>query len=245
MLPLHSEFVSLYPTQGGSYAIHDRRQPDALGHIFINQNTIHIRSSLNQADTLVQDAALAFIQHLFMTQGLTHLYFPPSLSLLGQLLDFDINQDRPLLSREKFLTHWLRERKTVHVAAGVILNKQNQILIGQRSYTSAFAPGVWEFPGGKAEKGENLKDAVIRELQEELGISVCLHHCQELYRVLHYYQSRNVHFHVFQINQYTGTPHNYVHETIGWYDLNHIPELTILQPDLPVIHLLQKRKNIQ
>ena len=55
---------------------------------------------------------------------------------------------------------------------GAILLKDNNILLPKRSATLKKMPNKYEFPGGKVEKGENLKDALKRELNEELCIDV-------------------------------------------------------------------------
>jgi 8-oxo-dGTP diphosphatase len=60
--------------------------------------------------------------------------------------------------------------KTVIVTAGVVL-EQGRVLLTQRK-VGAHLEGMWEFPGGKVEPGEDPRDALIRELHEELGIDV-------------------------------------------------------------------------
>ena len=65
--------------------------------------------------------------------------------------------------------------KTVLVAAAVLIDPDKRILLAQRPVGKAMA-GLWEFPGGKVEPGESPEVALIRELQEELGIEAC-HSC--------------------------------------------------------------------
>ncbi len=60
-------------------------------------------------------------------------------------------------------------RRTIPVVAAVIRNEQNQILITQRPLGKHLG-GMWEFPGGKIDDGENARQALQRELREELGI---------------------------------------------------------------------------
>ena len=60
--------------------------------------------------------------------------------------------------------------KTVIVSAGVVLEK-GRVLLTQRK-VGAHLEGLWEFPGGKVEPGEDPRDALKRELREELGIEV-------------------------------------------------------------------------
>ena len=62
--------------------------------------------------------------------------------------------------------------KVVEVAAAVMLRADGcEFLLAQRPEGKVYA-GYWEFPGGKVEPGESVRDALIRELQEELGITV-------------------------------------------------------------------------
>ena len=57
------------------------------------------------------------------------------------------------------------------VAACALIDPDGRVLIAQRPPGKAMA-GLWEFPGGKVEKGERPEDTIIRELREELGIVV-------------------------------------------------------------------------
>ncbi|HEY8270769.1 MAG TPA: 8-oxo-dGTP diphosphatase MutT [Pseudobdellovibrionaceae bacterium] len=69
-------------------------------------------------------------------------------------------------------TRKLKNRKGhwIPVVAG-FLKKDGKILVGQRPENNSL-PGQWEFPGGKIEPGETPEQALVRELQEELGIDV-------------------------------------------------------------------------
>ncbi len=61
--------------------------------------------------------------------------------------------------------------KITLVAACALIDADNRILIAQRPEGKALA-GLWEFPGGKVEPGERPEETLIRELMEELGITV-------------------------------------------------------------------------
>ena len=60
---------------------------------------------------------------------------------------------------------------TVLVVAAALIDTDGRMLIAQRPEGKALA-GLWEFPGGKIEPGERPEQALIRELHEELGITV-------------------------------------------------------------------------
>jgi len=63
------------------------------------------------------------------------------------------------------------ERTPVDVAVGVLIAPDGQFLLTTRPPGKAYA-GYWEFPGGKVEAGETIHEALRRELQEELGITI-------------------------------------------------------------------------
>ncbi|MGB5946858.1 (deoxy)nucleoside triphosphate pyrophosphohydrolase [Paenisporosarcina sp.] len=62
-------------------------------------------------------------------------------------------------------------KKHINVVAAVIHNEHKEILCALRSPAMAL-PNLWEFPGGKIEKGESHEIALIREIQEELNIEI-------------------------------------------------------------------------
>ena len=63
------------------------------------------------------------------------------------------------------------EREAVDVAVGVLIDEQGRFLLTTRPPGKVYA-GYWEFPGGKVEAGESIEQALKRELQEELGITI-------------------------------------------------------------------------
>jgi 8-oxo-dGTP diphosphatase len=62
-------------------------------------------------------------------------------------------------------------RRPVDVAVGVLIDAQGRFLLTSRPPGKVYA-GHWEFPGGKLEPGENVEQALRRELHEELGITI-------------------------------------------------------------------------
>ena len=62
--------------------------------------------------------------------------------------------------------------KLLGVAGKAIIRKDGQILLIQRSLKSTFDPGLWELPGGKIDYGENLIEAIKREVKEEVGLVI-------------------------------------------------------------------------
>jgi 8-oxo-dGTP diphosphatase len=62
-------------------------------------------------------------------------------------------------------------RKVVEVAVGVLLQADGRFLLTSRPPGKVYE-GYWEFPGGKLERGENVEQALRRELKEEIGITI-------------------------------------------------------------------------
>lgn len=62
--------------------------------------------------------------------------------------------------------------KPLGVAGKAVVRKDGKILLLQRSFKSRFDPGRWELPGGKIDHGEDLVEAVQREVREEVGVVI-------------------------------------------------------------------------
>ena len=62
-------------------------------------------------------------------------------------------------------------KKLIKVVGAIIENENSEILCALRS-TKMSLPNLWEFPGGKIEKGESLADAIVREIKEELDCTI-------------------------------------------------------------------------
>lgn len=85
----------------------------------------------------------------------------------------------------------------VHVAAAAIFDEQGRVLIARRP-VHVHQGGLWEFPGGKVERGETVRDALARELREELGIDV--QRARPLIRVRHDYPDKSVLLDVWRVD---------------------------------------------
>lgn len=118
------------------------------------------------------------------------------------------------------------------VAAGLIL-REGLLLICQRTRHQAM-PLKWEFPGGKIEAGEQPRDALRRELDEELGIQARVG--DEVARLRHQYASGNsMELRFFLVREYEGEIENRIFRDVRWVELRQLPEYDFLDADLPLV----------
>jgi len=116
----------------------------------------------------------------------------------------------------------------VPVASGIIL-KDNRFLIGLRSKHDQ-GGGLWEFPGGKIELEESGKDAVIRELKEELGINASVK--QKVMQYVHRHKNILYDISFFEINSFIGEVKMNVHDDIRWVGLSSLKDYLFISGDL-------------
>ena len=103
--------------------------------------------------------------------------------------------------------------KRIHVAAAVILDKNDNILIARRPLDKHMG-GLWEFPGGKVEPNEKVTDALCRELDEEVGVQPTSF--QPLIRIRHDYPDKSVLLDVWTVTAFTGAPHGKEGQPVKW-----------------------------
>lgn len=118
------------------------------------------------------------------------------------------------------------------VVAALIL-KNDRILACQRT-RHQIMPLKWEFPGGKIEEGEQPRDALRRELEEELGIEATIGN--EVARIHHEYPGGGgVELRFFEVHKYQGEVENRIFREIRWVDRSELPALDFLEADLGLV----------
>lgn len=126
--------------------------------------------------------------------------------------------------------------KALHVVVGVIYNAQGKILLARRPL-QVEQGGLWEFPGGKREKNETVKQALARELQEELGIVV--EQARPFIRVHHVYPQKKVLLDVWIIEKWSGVARGCEGQVIQWCCLNQLREKSFPAANFPIITAVQ------
>jgi len=126
-------------------------------------------------------------------------------------------------------------RVIVDVVAAVI-ERDGLILIGQRKPRGRHGL-KWEFPGGKVELGEELREALERELREELGIAARIGVEMERYDFSYSagHLTRLIFFHV---TEFSGEPVNLDFAQITWVERSRLPDYDFLEGDVEFVRRL-------
>ncbi len=125
----------------------------------------------------------------------------------------------------------------LHVACAII-EQEGKVLAAQRS-ASMTLPLKWEFPGGKIEAGESPEECLIRELMEELGVSVVIG--DALPTATHGYVDFTVTLYPFTCRLTGGVITMHEHHELRWIEPQLMPGLDWAAADLPVIHTYMSR----
>lgn len=129
----------------------------------------------------------------------------------------------------------------VHVAVGVLINADNEVLIAQR-HPQSHQGGLWEFPGGKVEPGETLLQALNREFMEELDVSVRQAH--PITTSLHDYGDKCVLLDVWEITQFEGEARGLEGQQIAWHPLSNLRDLQFPEANQRILQVLELPKEL-
>ena len=125
------------------------------------------------------------------------------------------------------------------VVAGLIL-QNGKLLVCQRTRHQTM-PLKWEFPGGKIEEGEQPRDALRRELEEELGILATIG--DEVARIQHEYPNgAMVELRFFVVREYRGDLENRIFRDVQWAKPTDLPKFDFLEADLTLVNDLATGK---
>ena len=129
------------------------------------------------------------------------------------------------------------EKKITEVVAALIWDG-DRFLICQRP-THKTRGLLWEFVGGKVEPGETKEQALIRECQEELAVTLSVG--EMFMEVEHQYPDLNVHLTLFNAAICAGTPQMLEHNNIRWITVDEIPKYEFCLADKMILRRLQNR----
>jgi mutator protein MutT len=132
--------------------------------------------------------------------------------------------------------HRVGSDRAVHVAVAVVIDCRGRVLIAERPAGKRLA-GAWEFPGGKIEPGETVRQGLARELKEEIGITI---ECpRPLMRLRHAYPTGEVLLDVWVVRRYRGQPRGLDGQALRWCDRKALRSAQLLPADRPIIAALR------
>ena len=126
-----------------------------------------------------------------------------------------------------------RPRKLV--VAGLVIGEGDRVLITQRRADQAL-PLQWEFPGGKVEPGEAPVDALVRELREELGVTVAVGRIWDV--LFHAYPAFDLVMLVYVCRIVDGSPRAVEVADLAWVAARDLARWDILPADRPLVERL-------
>lgn len=128
------------------------------------------------------------------------------------------------------------------VVAVALVDTEGRVLIAQRPEGKSMA-GLWEFPGGKVEAGERPEDALIRELREELGITVKEACLAPFTFASHTYDAFHLLMPLYVCRRWDGIPESRHHQALKWVRPRNLMADSNAYPmpaaDLPLIPMLR------
>ena len=120
----------------------------------------------------------------------------------------------------------------IRVVAALIV-RDGELLICQRTKHQSL-PLKWEFPGGKIEIGEQPRNALQRELEEELGIVAKIG--EEVSRIQHRYQNGNrVELRFYLVSEFVGEVENRIFRDVRWASRHDLPKYDFLEADVELV----------
>jgi 8-oxo-dGTP diphosphatase len=119
------------------------------------------------------------------------------------------------------------------VAAAALINSAGDILMQRRPPQSRHG-GLWEFPGGKREAGETIRECLARELREELTITINPHALIEAGWSLVEDPAGELLLLLFTCRQWSGVPVPMTHAELKWYAIDQLIHLPMPPADIPL-----------
>jgi 8-oxo-dGTP diphosphatase len=124
-------------------------------------------------------------------------------------------------------------RPLVIVAAAALVRSDGRLLLAQRPPGKSMA-GLWEFPGGKIEAGESPQGALVRELQEELGVDCREADMEPFAFAAHAYEKFNLLMPVFMSRRWSGKVEPREGQQLAWVSPDEIGRYPAPAADIPL-----------
>ncbi len=129
--------------------------------------------------------------------------------------------------------------KIVYVVAVALVDRDGRVLLAQRPEGKKMA-GLWEFPGGKIEAGETPEAALVRELQEELGIQTAEGCLAPLTFASHRYDDFYLFMPLYVCRVWRGVVEALEHQNLAWVYPKDFDQYPMPPADIPLIPYLRE-----
>jgi 8-oxo-dGTP diphosphatase len=123
---------------------------------------------------------------------------------------------------------------TDQVVTAAVIEIEDRFLVTRRQ-KGVHLEGFWEFPGGKCDRNEPLKDCLVRELHEELDVLSRVG--EEIFSTTHMYPERSVELHFFRC-ELMGEPHPQLEQEMRWVTREELAALDFPPADAELIRVL-------
>ena len=127
--------------------------------------------------------------------------------------------------------------KTLLVSAVALIDQDGRVLLAQRPMGKPMA-GLWEFPGGKVEISETPETALIRELEEELGINTWKSCLAPLTFASHAYDDFHLLMPLFVCRKWEGIPIARENQALKWVKKQDLRSYKMPAADIPLVPIL-------
>ena len=127
--------------------------------------------------------------------------------------------------------------KTVLVSAVALIDQDGRVLLAQRPKGKPME-GLWEFPGGKVEAHETPEVALLRELEEELGINTWESCLAPLTFASHTYETFHLVMPLFVCRKWKGIPHPRENQKLKWVTKQELRLHSMPEADIPLVPIL-------
>ncbi|MGH1354172.1 MAG: 8-oxo-dGTP diphosphatase MutT [Thalassovita sp.] len=128
--------------------------------------------------------------------------------------------------------------KILLVSAVALIDVDGRVLLAQRPEGKSMA-GLWEFPGGKVEPGETPEHALVRELEEELGINTWSSCLSPLSFASHSYDDFHLLMPLFACRKWEGIPSPKEGQKLKWVHARDMANYPMPPADIPLIPILR------
>lgn len=128
--------------------------------------------------------------------------------------------------------------KRIHIVAAIIFNQdKSQVFITKRP-DDKHKGGFWEFPGGKVELDETIEQAMVRELEEEVGITTTE---QQLFEHLEFdYPDKSLKFDFILVTQFEGQPYGKEGQQGEWVAVSKLDDYSFPEANVPILERVIK-----